>query len=291
MYGQTVEIPGAVRKLLHPGELARRVASEGAGIGEVVVRAREVPPQRLLGGGQFGVAQEPLHEREATFAHLGKGGVGDPHQHRTLGQRLPVGCPSRAYDPANARGDVRHVRPRVPGLVGRDPRARTSGPLVGPDRGHDRRDLRQRPPPVHAQHGTLAHPGLHRDLPLRARSRDGRAGRRGRWQLLGCRRDEGGHRPLHPVPSPWHRPALRQLRARLDLVLPQPGQPHRQLGAVTRVHHGSGRGVGRERPGARLHAPPDARRASRTAAPACTNPSPSPATASCGPRPSTANLC
>ena len=70
--------------------------------------------------------------------------------------------------------------PEFPASLADIPEPATPGPVVGPRRGHDRRDLRQRPPPVRPQHRAVAHPGLHRDLPLRARSRDGRAGRRGR---------------------------------------------------------------------------------------------------------------
>ena len=44
---------------------------------------------------------------------------------RTLGHRAPGEPPlARAYAPANARGGVRHGRPRVPGLPDRAPRAR-----------------------------------------------------------------------------------------------------------------------------------------------------------------------
>ena len=42
VHGQPVEIPGAVRKFLHAGKLARRVAGEGIGICEVVLRAGEM---------------------------------------------------------------------------------------------------------------------------------------------------------------------------------------------------------------------------------------------------------
>ncbi len=61
---------------------------------------------------------------------------------------------------------------------------------------------------VRGQHRALsAHPGLHRDLSLRARSRDGRAGRRGRSQQLHCGRDEVVIDPCIPcLPLDIHPP-------------------------------------------------------------------------------------
>ena len=54
VHGQAVQVPRAVRELLDAGELARRVARRGSGVGEVVVGPREVQPERLLGGGELG---------------------------------------------------------------------------------------------------------------------------------------------------------------------------------------------------------------------------------------------
>ena len=84
VHGQAVEIPRAIRKLLHTGELTRPVAGKCLAVGEVVLRAREVQPERFTGRGQLLVAQEPLHEREASLAHLGEGGVGDPHHQHLM---------------------------------------------------------------------------------------------------------------------------------------------------------------------------------------------------------------
>ena len=62
--------------------------------------------------------------------------------------------------------------------------------------------------------------------------------------MLRRRRDAGGRRPVHPLPAPRHRPAVRQLRPRLDVLVPQPGQPDRQLRALARVHPGPRRRLG-----------------------------------------------
>ena len=68
--------------------------------------------------------------------------------------------------------------------------------------------------------------------------------------------DPRRRRPVHPVPAPGYRPAVRQLRPRLDVLVPQPRQPDCELGTLARVHHGPRRRMGRHRAGARVHAPP-----------------------------------
>ena len=80
MDGETIEVPRAVRELLDPGELARLVARVLFGVVEVVLGLREVEPERISGRRELLSTQEALHEREAALAHLGEGGVGDPHR-------------------------------------------------------------------------------------------------------------------------------------------------------------------------------------------------------------------
>ena len=120
----------------------------------------------------------------------------------------------------------------------------------------DRRDLRQRPPPLRAQHRAVAHLGLHRHVSLRPGARDRRPRGRGRCGLQRQRGDEGGARPVHPVPATRNRPTLRQLRPRVDFVVPEPRQPHRQFGTFAGLHPGSRRWLGRIRAGPRVDDPP-----------------------------------
>ena len=88
--GQPVESPRAIRELLHAGELALGVAGEPFPIGEVVLGTREVQRECLLRRGQLLGAEEALQQREAPLAHLGEGGVGNPHRSGTLCQRHPA---------------------------------------------------------------------------------------------------------------------------------------------------------------------------------------------------------
>ena len=98
-----------------------------------------------------------------------------------------------------------------------------------------------------------------------------------------------GDRPLHPLPAPRDRPTVRQLRPGMDLVVPQPGQPHReQLGRSLGFTQDLGGGWADSvlAHDSMLHPMPDAM---STAAPASTSRSRSPATACCAPGRSTAN--
>ena len=162
-----------------------------------------------------------------------------------------------------ARRALRYGRSGVPGLAGGDPRAGATRAVVGADRGDHGRDLWQRPPPFLPQHRPLADPGLSGCVPIRARTRDGRPGRGGRTQLRGGGGGAGRHRSVHPLPTAWDTAAVCQLRAGLDVVVPEPRQPGRELGPVARIHAGPRRRVGRPGGGARLHAPPATRRPPR----------------------------
>ena len=238
----------------------RRRSREPVRIREVLLGAGEVLPEGILGRRQLPGGEEALHEREAPLAHLRQGGVGHPHRPAPYASAVQVSPGRRAVRSRRARRRLRHGGPRIPRLALRTPRARAPRTVVGTDRRDGRRHLRQRPPPLRAQHRAVAHPGLHRHLPLRARARDGGARRRGRPRVLRGGRDPGGDRPLHPVPAPGDRPAVRQLCPRLDVVVPQPRQPGPELGTLARLHPGPRWRVGRLGARARVHAPPAARR-------------------------------
>ena len=172
--------------------------------------------------------------------------------------------------------------------------ARTGAPgsVVGPHRGADGRDLRQRPPSLRPQHRALPHPRLHRDLSLRAGARDRRPRRRGgsptaRWQQVPV---SSSTRASPALPRGIDPPCANCARGwtssclNLDSRIISSG---RSLGYT----EGPRRRVGRD--GAGPHVRCSTRCPTRfpIAPAASTSPSPSPATGSCGPGPRTATPC
>jgi len=171
------------------------------------------------------------------------------------------------------------------------PEPEASRTVVGARPGHDRRHLRQRPASVRAQHRTVTHLGLHRDVPfVLGHETAGRVVEAGPncSVAVGTR---GGHRPLYPVPAPGDRTAVRQLRPRLDILVAS-------ISTVASSARGRSLGFTQDLGGgwadavvahdSMLHPMPDS---IPTAAPASTSPSPSPATACCAPCRSTVNPC
>ncbi len=136
MHGQAIEIPRAVGELLHTGELARPVAREGVGVGEVLVRAGEVQPQRLPGGTPAPPSLRNPSTSEKPRRAPRPGWRRGPASAGTLCQPSSRCPPTRPrLRSRHARGGVRHGRPRVPRFLDRAPRAGAPGAVVGPGRG------------------------------------------------------------------------------------------------------------------------------------------------------------
>ena len=99
------------------------------------------------------------------------------------------------------------------------------------------RHLRERPPPLRAQRRPVADFGVDG-----SRSRSCSATRSPAASSKpgpACPHPVGTRvvrRPVHPVRGAWHRPAVRELRARLDFFVPQARQPRRQQRAHARIH-------------------------------------------------------
>ncbi len=79
MDGKAIEVPRLVRKFFDTGELAGAVVGVAVRVGEIVLRRREVEPERILRRFQFFGCQEPLHEGEPPVTYFLEHGVRHPH--------------------------------------------------------------------------------------------------------------------------------------------------------------------------------------------------------------------